>query len=191
MALVCLSGGNGWLAWGVRLMGDEVTAIDTRKKVVKFGQRFADINYDRLIIAPGIDFMFDAIQGLGVLPFDLTDLGVDIVCGGTHKWLGGPLWHGFLAMQPQRASELAPLLHGAMTYGTTDAFLEHFGLANLVDLPGAAEMKAAGLLGLDLPAGFSVPDPAAAAPDEDPLEEGESPEFHRDYLEAEDGEATL
>ncbi len=49
---------------GIRLMGDEVTAIDTQKKVVKFGQRFADINYDRLIIAPGIDFMFDAIQGL-------------------------------------------------------------------------------------------------------------------------------
>lgn len=49
---------------GVRLMGDEVTAIDTQKKVVKFAHRFADINYDRLIIAPGIDFVFDAIQGL-------------------------------------------------------------------------------------------------------------------------------
>ncbi|HPH27168.1 MAG TPA: aminotransferase class V-fold PLP-dependent enzyme [Pseudomonadota bacterium] len=68
----------------------------------------------------GAWLVVDAIQGLGVLPFDLTDLGVDIVCGGTHKWLGGPLGHGFLAMQPQRASDLAPLLHGAMTYGTPD-----------------------------------------------------------------------
>ena len=34
------------------------------------------------------------------------------------------------------------------------------------DLPGAAEMKAAGLLDLDLPPDFAVPDPSAAAPDE-------------------------
>jgi segregation and condensation protein B len=53
-----------------------------------------------------------------------------------------------------------------VTYGTTDAFLEHFGLATLADLPGASEMKAAGLLDLDLPPDFAVPDPTAANPDE-------------------------
>ena len=37
----------------------------------------------------------DAIQGIGVLPFDLHAFGVDVVCGGTHKWLCGPLGHGF------------------------------------------------------------------------------------------------
>ena len=69
-----------------------------------------------------------------------------------------------------------------VTYGTTDAFLEHFGLAALADLPGAAEMKAAGLLSLDLPADFSVPDPSVLHPDEDPLEDGDAPEFHTDFL---------
>ena len=69
-----------------------------------------------------------------------------------------------------------------VTYGTTDAFLEHYGLASLVDLPGAAEMKAAGLLSLDLPADFVVPDPNALSPDEDPLEDVEAPEFHTDFL---------
>jgi len=69
-----------------------------------------------------------------------------------------------------------------VTYGTTDAFLEHFGLAALSDLPGAAEMKAAGLLSLDLPPDFAVPDPSGLAPDEDPLEDGDAPEFHTDYL---------
>ena len=69
-----------------------------------------------------------------------------------------------------------------VTYGTTDAFLEHYGLANLGDLPGASEMKAAGLLSLDLPADFAVPDPNAAAPDEDLFEDGETPEFHVDYI---------
>jgi segregation and condensation protein B len=33
-----------------------------------------------------------------------------------------------------------------VTWGTTDFFLEHFGLASLDDLPGNEEMKAAGLL---------------------------------------------
>jgi len=33
-----------------------------------------------------------------------------------------------------------------VTWGTTDFFLEHFGLAGLDDLPGHEEMKAAGLL---------------------------------------------
>jgi segregation and condensation protein B len=69
-----------------------------------------------------------------------------------------------------------------VTYGTTDAFLEHYGLASLADLPGAAEMKAAGLLEIDLPAGFSVPDPSAAAADEAPLDDAADPEFHTDYI---------
>ena len=70
-----------------------------------------------------------------------------------------------------------------VTFGTTDAFLEHYGLASLADLPGAQEMKALGLLGMDMPAGFTVPNPAAdAAEDEDPLEPGDAPEFHQDFL---------
>ena len=40
------------------------------------------------------------------------------------------------------------------------------------DLPGAAEMRAAGLLVLDLPADFAVPDPNALGADEDPLDDG-------------------
>jgi segregation and condensation protein B len=84
---------------------------------------------------------------------------------------------GLVRMRGRRRTPGRPV-----TYGTTDAFLEHYGLASLVDLPGAAEMKAAGLLSLDLPADFVVPDPNGLAPDEDPLEDGEAPEFHTDYL---------
>ena len=70
-----------------------------------------------------------------------------------------------------------------VTLGTTDRFLEHYGLASLADLPGAQEMKALGLLSLDIPAGFTVPNPGAGlAEDEDALEPNEAPEFHRDYL---------
>ncbi len=46
-----------------------------------------------------------------------------------------------------------------ITYGTTDAFLDHFGLASTQDLPGIEELKAAGLLDWRLPPDFSVPTP--------------------------------
>jgi segregation and condensation protein B len=84
---------------------------------------------------------------------------------------------GLVRMRGRRRTPGRPV-----TYGTTDAFLEHYGLANLGDLPGAAEMKAAGLLSLDLPADFAVPDPNALSPDEDPLDDADAPEFHTDYL---------
>jgi segregation and condensation protein B len=90
---------------------------------------------------------------------------------------------GLVRMRGRRRTPGRPV-----TYGTTDAFLEHYGLAALGDLPGAAEMKAAGLLSLDLPADFAVPDPSALGPDEDPLEDGETPEFHTDYLGEESAE---
>lgn len=84
---------------------------------------------------------------------------------------------GLVRMRGRRRTPGRPV-----TYGTTDAFLEHYGLASLADLPGAAEMKAAGLLSMDLPADFAVPDPSQLAADEDPLGLDEAPEFHVDYL---------
>jgi segregation and condensation protein B len=74
-----------------------------------------------------------------------------------------------------------------VTWGTTDTFLAHYGLASLSDLPGVAEMKAAGLLSLDLPAGFTIPDPSASNSEEDVLEAGETPDFHQDFLGDADG----
>jgi segregation and condensation protein B len=84
---------------------------------------------------------------------------------------------GLVRMRGRRRTPGRPI-----TYGTTDAFLEHYGLASVGDLPGAAEMRAAGLLSLDLPADFAAPDPNALSPDEDPLDEGDAPEFHTDFL---------
>jgi segregation and condensation protein B len=69
-----------------------------------------------------------------------------------------------------------------VTFGTTDAFLEHYGLASLSDLPGANEMKQLGLLEANLPAGFAVPDPTRDDDEEDPLEPGDQAEFHQDFL---------
>ena len=84
---------------------------------------------------------------------------------------------GLVRLRGRRRSPGRPV-----TFGTTDGFLEHYGLASLADLPGSKEMKALGLLSLDLPADFAAPDPSLRAEDEDPLEPGDAPEFHQDFL---------
>jgi len=63
-----------------------------------------------------------------------------------------------------------------VTYGTSEAFLSHFGLDAVDDLPGLEELKGSGLLDGRLPPGFSVPMPSddpALRDDEDPLEPGD------------------
>lgn len=87
---------------------------------------------------------------------------------------------GFVRMRGRRRTPGRPV-----TFGTTDAFLEHFGLPGLADLPGAQEMKAAGLLDMSVPVGFEVPAPGGVGAEEDPLgpdDEG-APEFHQDFLD--------
>jgi segregation and condensation protein B len=63
-----------------------------------------------------------------------------------------------------------------VTYGTTPAFLEHFGLDTIDDLPGLEELKGAGFIEGRIPAGLSVPVPSdaeALSPDEDPFDADE------------------
>jgi segregation and condensation protein B len=63
-----------------------------------------------------------------------------------------------------------------LTFGTSEAFLTHFGLERLSDLPGLDELKGSGLFDGRLPAGFTVPAPSddpALRDDEDPLEQGD------------------
>lgn len=48
---------------GVRVVQDRVTKIDPTKKVATLASG-GDIRYDKLVLAPGIDFMWDQIEGL-------------------------------------------------------------------------------------------------------------------------------
>ena len=76
---------------------------------------------------------------------------------------------GWVRMRGRRRSPGRPV-----TYGTTPAFLDHFGLAELGDLPGLEELKGAGLLSARIPSGFSVPRPGGDDTfdeDEDPISE--------------------
>jgi NADPH-dependent 2,4-dienoyl-CoA reductase/sulfur reductase-like enzyme len=53
---------SGLQRHGVSVVRDEVTAVDAAKRSVRLA-RGGDLPYDRLIVSPGIDFMFDQIQG--------------------------------------------------------------------------------------------------------------------------------
>ena len=88
-----------------------------------------------------------------------------------------------------------------VTYGTTEAFLDHFGFDSVRDLPGLSELKGAGLLDSNLPPGFIVPEPddsVVLREDEEPLEDepsgqhelelDEPLETGEDAEEAEEGE---
>jgi segregation and condensation protein B len=60
-----------------------------------------------------------------------------------------------------------------VTYGTTNEFLDHFGLEEVRDLPGIEELKGTGMLSARMPSNFAMPDIPAnldeLTEDEDPL----------------------
>ena len=74
---------------------------------------------------------------------------------------------GWVRMRGRRRTPGRPV-----TYGTTEAFLDHFGLESLADLPGLEELKGAGLLSSRLPPSMQVPLPfdGPLRDDEDPLD---------------------
>jgi segregation and condensation protein B len=78
---------------------------------------------------------------------------------------------GWIRLRGRRKAPGRPV-----TYGTNDAFLAHFGLDALTDLPGLDELKGAGLVDATLSADFAVPVPSddpTLRDDEEPLEPGD------------------
>lgn len=87
---------------------------------------------------------------------------------------------GWIRPRGRRRSPGRPI-----TYGTTDAFLLHFGLDAIDSLPGKEELKGSGLLSAEIPAGFEFAGPirnplTGEIEEELPLDD---PEFQADFLE--------
>ena len=66
--------------WGVRVIQDEVLAVDGQKKTVSL-KAGGSMSYDRLVLSPGVDFMWDEIAGLAA-----ADAQGKIL----HAWKAGP-----------------------------------------------------------------------------------------------------
>ncbi|MFJ6197528.1 aminotransferase class V-fold PLP-dependent enzyme [Micromonospora sp. NPDC092111] len=74
----------------------------------------ATIDLPRLVARAhdaGALVVVDAFQTVGVVPLDVTALGVDVVLGGAHKWLCG-VGTAFLYVRPELAVELEPAATG-------------------------------------------------------------------------------
>ena len=57
----------------------------------------------------GVLVFLDAIQGLGVFPIDVSQVGVDFLAADGHKWMLGPEGAGLLYVRQDRLEQLRPL----------------------------------------------------------------------------------
>lgn len=65
---------------GVQLVQDTATAVDPERRRVRLAHG-EDLTYDRLVIAPGIDFLYDGIEGMGTVAAREAIV---------HAWKAGP-----------------------------------------------------------------------------------------------------
>lgn len=65
----------------------------------------------------------DAIQGCGVVPIDCVAEGIDTLACGGHKWLGGAMGIGFLAIREHAMAQLEPRLSGWTSHEDAVSFL--------------------------------------------------------------------
>lgn len=70
----------------------------------------------------GAIFVLDAYQTIGAYPFDVAALGVDVVVGGSHKWLCGGPGCAFVYVAPHLGTRLAPAVTGWMAHEEPFAF---------------------------------------------------------------------
>src|SRR5471032_607095 len=66
--------------------------------------------------------VLDSYQTTGIVPFDVTELDVDIVVGGSHKWLCGGSGCGYIYVKPAIAHDFAPLVTGWFAHADPWAF---------------------------------------------------------------------
>jgi sulfide dehydrogenase [flavocytochrome c] flavoprotein subunit len=66
--------------WGVRVIQDDVVAVDAARKTVSL-KAGGSMSYDRLVLSPGVDFMVDQIGGLASAEAQGRIL---------HAWKAGP-----------------------------------------------------------------------------------------------------
>ncbi len=72
--------------------------------------------------ANGVWLLLDAMQGLGVAPFDLTRTPVDFLACGGQKWLLAPWGTGFAYVSEALFEVLRPPTVGWMAFAGTDDF---------------------------------------------------------------------
>ncbi|HEY8409108.1 MAG TPA: aminotransferase class V-fold PLP-dependent enzyme [Gaiellaceae bacterium] len=109
--------------------GAIVDAIDERTLLVPISHvlfKNAEIQQIEPIIRRahecGAHVVLDCYQSAGVVPFDVTELGVDFATGGSVKWLCGGPGAGWLYVRPDLAERLQPTFVGWQGHARPFAF---------------------------------------------------------------------
>ena len=76
----------------------------------------------------GAHVILDCYQSAGIVPLDVTALGVDFAVGGSVKWLCGGPGNGWLYVRPDLAERLTPTYTGWQAHERPFAFEEDDGL---------------------------------------------------------------
>lgn len=72
--------------------------------------------------ALGARVVLDCYQSAGIVPLDVSSLGVDFAVGGSVKWLCGGPGNGWLYVRPDLITELEPTLTGWQAHAAPFAF---------------------------------------------------------------------
>ena len=106
-----------------------VEAIDERTLLVPISHvlfRSAEIQEVAAVVARahevGARVVLDCYQSAGIVPFSLTELGVDFAVGGSVKWLCGGPGNGWLYVRPDLIEELEPTFTGWQAHASPFAF---------------------------------------------------------------------
>jgi len=70
----------------------------------------------------GAKVLLDTYQSLGTVPVDVQELGVDMVCGGSVKWLCGGPGAGYLYVREDLIDSMRPRITGWAAHGDAFAF---------------------------------------------------------------------
>jgi len=123
-----------------REAGAIVEAIDERTLLVPISHvlfKSAEIQDVEPIVERahevGAHVILDCYQSAGIVPLDVTALGIDFAVGGSVKWLCGGPGNGWLYVRPDLAERLEPTSTGWQAHESPFGFEEEMRYA-----PGAA-----------------------------------------------------
>ncbi len=134
---------------GMRIHADDVVAaIDDRTAFVSVS---LVSRYNAMLdIVPvitrarevGAIVVVDAYQAVGVVPLDVTNLQVDVLVAGTHKWLSGETGLAFLYVRPELAERLNPVYPGWFGHQDLDGFVHVHAFDDVYrPMPGARRFQ--------------------------------------------------
>jgi kynureninase len=117
--------------------GEIVEAIDERTLLVPISHvlfKSGEIQDVEPIVRraheAGAHVILDAYQSAGIVPLDVTALGVDFAVGGSVKWLCGGPGNGWLYVRPDLAGRLEPRVTGWQAHEQPFAFEEEMRYAD-------------------------------------------------------------